>query len=234
MADAGRRGVVLLSGGLDSAVTLAEARLAGFETHALTVLYGQRHAVEVERAAEIALALGAASHRIVPVGLAFPGGSALTDPTIAVPKGRDLASMAEGVPETYVPARNTVLLALALALAETISARDLFLGVNAVDYSGYPDCRPEFLSAFEALAAKGTRGGRFRVHAPLLHRSKADIVRRAFELGVDLARTISCYDPAAHGVPCGGCDACLLRARGFAEAGFPDPALSLLPPGGAG
>jgi 7-cyano-7-deazaguanine synthase len=233
-----RRAVVLLSGGLDSAVTLAEAREAGFEVHALTVRYGQRHLLEIERAAEVARDLGAASHRVVDVGLAFPGGSALTDRAIPVPKGRDVAAIGHGTPSTYVPARNSVLLALALALAETLEARDLFLGVNAVDYSGYPDCRPAFLSAFEALAAAATRAGaegaRFRVHAPLLHRSKADIVRRAVELRVDLSRTLSCYDPAADGEPCRACDACLLRARGFEEAGIPDPALALLPPRGAG
>lgn len=233
-----RRAVVLLSGGMDSAVTLAEAREAGFETHALTVRYGQRHALEVERAAEIARALGAATHRVAVVDLAFPGGSALTDPSIPVPKGRQGAAIGTGIPATYVPARNTVLLGLALAQAETLGARDLFLGVNAVDYSGYPDCRPAFLSAFEALAAAGTRagaeGGRFTVHAPLLRMSKGDIVRRGLALGVDLSRTLSCYDPGAEGEPCRTCDACLLRARGFGEAGIPDPALALLPRRGAG
>jgi len=233
-----RAAVVLLSGGLDSAVTLAEAVAAGFQAHALTVRYGQRHVLEVERAAEIARALGAASHRVAAVDLAFPGGSALTDPDIPVPKGRESAAIGEGIPPTYVPARNTVLLGLALSLAETLGARDLFLGVNAVDYSGYPDCRPAFLAAFEALAAQATRvgaeGGRFTVHAPLLRRTKGDIVRRALELGVDLSRTLSCYDPGPDGEPCRACDACLLRARGFAEAGIPDPALALLPRRGAG
>ncbi|HEX5045012.1 MAG TPA: 7-cyano-7-deazaguanine synthase QueC [Candidatus Polarisedimenticolaceae bacterium] len=233
-----RAAVVLLSGGLDSAVTLAEALAAGFQAHALTVRYGQRHALEVERAGEIARALGAASHRVVAVDLAFPGGSALTDPAIPVPKGRESAAIGAGIPATYVPARNTVLLALALSLAETLGARDLFLGVNAVDYSGYPDCRPAFLSAFEALAAEATRAGaegaRFTVHAPLLQSSKGDIVRRGLALGVDLSRTLSCYDPGPDGEPCRACDACLLRARGFAEAGIPDPALALLPRRGAG
>jgi len=233
-----RRAVVLLSGGLDSAVTLAEAKEAGFEAHALTVRYGQRHALEVERAAEVAEALGAASHRVVAVGLAFPGGSALTDPAIPVPKGRESEAIGAGVPATYVPARNTVLLSIALALAETLGARDLFLGVNAVDYSGYPDCRPAFLAAFEDLAAVATRAGaegaRFAVHAPLLRMSKADIVRRGLALGVDLSRTLSCYDPGPDGEPCRACDACLLRARGFAEAGVPDPALALPGRRGAG
>jgi 7-cyano-7-deazaguanine synthase len=233
-----RAAVVLLSGGLDSAVTLAEALAAGFQAHALTVRYGQRHALEVERAGEIARALRAASHRVVAVDLAFPGGSALTDPAIPVPKGREGAAIGAGIPATYVPARNTVLLGLALSLAETLGARDLFLGVNAVDYSGYPDCRPAFLSAFEALAAEATRAGaegaRFTVHAPLLRSSKGDIVRRGLALGVDLSRTLSCYDPGPDGEPCRACDACLLRARGFAEAGIPDPALALLPRRGAG
>jgi 7-cyano-7-deazaguanine synthase len=233
-----RPAVVLVSGGLDSAVTLAEAIASGFTPHALTVRYGQRHAVEVERAAEVARALGAASHRVVETRLDFPGGSALTDPALAVPKGRDLRAIGPGIPVTYVPARNTVLLALALSLAETLGARDLFVGVNAVDFSGYPDCRPEFLRAFERLAAVATRAGvegePFRVHAPLLELSKADIVRRALRLGVDLSRTVSCYDPAPDGTPCDACDACALRARGFAEAGIPDPARALPPRQGAG
>ena len=233
-----RRAVVLLSGGMDSAVTLAEAHIAGFEPHALTVRYGQRHVLEVQRAGEIARALKAATHRVASVDLAFPGGSALTDPSIPVPKGRESPAIGASIPATYVPARNTVLLGLALALAETLGARDLFLGVNAVDYSGYPDCRPAFLSASEALAATATRAGaegdRFAVHAPLLGMSKGDIVRRALALGVDLSRTFSCYDPGPEGEPCRTCDACLLRARGFAEAGVPDPALALLPRRGAG
>ena len=218
-----------LSGGLDSATTLALAREAGFEAHALTVRYGQRHEVEIERAAALASALGAASHRVVLVDLAFAGGSALTDPDIAVPKGRTPAAIGAGVPVTYVPARNTLFLTLALAWAETLGARDLFLGVNAVDYSGYPDCRPEFLEAFERLAAVATKAGdegaSFRVHAPLLRMTKADIVRRAVELGLDLSLTLSCYDPSQAGRPCGACDACLLRAKGFREAGIDDPAL---------
>ena len=222
--------VVLVSGGLDSATTLAYARRQGFACRALTVDYGQRHRIELECAVEVAHALGAVEHRIVRVDLSFAGGSALTDPAIAVPKGRPDAAIASGIPSTYVPARNTVLLALALAWAETLEVRDLFLGVNAIDYSGYPDCRPEYLQAFERLAALATRagvessGGPFRVHAPLLRCTKAEIVRRALDLGVDPRMTVSCYDPDSAGRPCGECDACSLRRRGFEEAGEVDPA----------
>jgi 7-cyano-7-deazaguanine synthase len=195
--------------------------------HALTVAYGQRHAVEVERAVAIAKRLAAASHRIVTVDMSFLRGSALTDREIAVPKDRSDGEIAHGIPATYVPARNTVLLSLALAWAESLEARDLVIGVNAIDFSGYPDCRPEFLRAFEALAAAGTRAGAqgdaWHVHAPLQHATKADIVRQAVALGVPLELTISCYDPGQGGVPCGACDACLLRARGFDEAGVVDP-----------
>jgi 7-cyano-7-deazaguanine synthase len=222
-----RRAVVLLSGGLDSATTLAIAVEAGFEAHALTARYGQRHVAEVERAIALAPALGATSHRVVQVDLSFAGGSALTDPALPVPRGRSTHEIAAGIPVTYVPARNTVLLALALAWAESLGARDLFIGVNAVDYSGYPDCRPEFLRAFEALAALGTKagveGGTFRVHAPLIDRTKAQIVRRALELGVDPSLALSCYAPSPDGRACGACDACVLRAKGFREAGIADP-----------
>lgn len=221
-----RPAVVLLSGGLDSATVLAHALAEGWEAHALSFDYGQRHRLELARAAEIAHAAGAVSHRVVRVDLAAFGGSALTA-DIPVPKDR--AQPGADIPVTYVPARNTVFLALALALAETLGARDLFVGVNALDYSGYPDCRGEFLAAFERLAnvatKAGVEGGRFRIHAPLLSLGKADIVRFAMRLGVDLSRTLSCYDPSADGHPCGRCDACLLRAKGFAEAGMPDPAL---------
>ena len=220
--------VVLLSGGMDSATTLALAVRDGFEAHALTLAYGQRHGVEIERARELAKALGAASHRIVEVDLSVPGGSSLTDITLPVPRSRSDEEIASGVPSTYVPARNTVLLSLALSWAEALDARDLYIGVNAVDYSGYPDCRPAFLEAFESLARVGTRAGvegkGVRVHAPLLKLSKAQIVRRAVELGVDLSRTVSCYDPSSEGIACGQCDACCLRARGFREAGIEDPA----------
>ena len=220
--------VALLSGGLDSAVAAAEARAAGFELHALTVRYGQRHAAEIDAARAVAKHLGCASHREVAVDLGSFGGSALTDPAAAIPRDRDDGARAEGIPATYVPARNTVLLALALSLAEARGARDLFLGVNAVDYSGYPDCRPAFLEAFERLAAVATKAGvegeSFRVHAPLLTLSKADIVRRGVALGVDLGLTLSCYDPGAAGRPCGRCDSCRIRAKGFRDAGVPDPA----------
>lgn len=223
------RAVVLLSGGLDSATTLAWALASGFEAHALTVRYGQRHELEVERAAALAAALGAASHRVLHADLASIGGSALTDPSQTIPKGRTESEIGEGIPPTYVPARNTVLLALALAWAEVLGARDIFLGVNAVDYSGYPDCRPAFLEAFERLAAAGTRAGvegaTFRIHAPLLRMTKGQIVLKAMELGVDVSLTLSCYEPAPDGTPCGACDSCKLRERGFAEAGVEDPAL---------
>jgi len=222
-----RRAVVLLSGGLDSATLLAQVLAEGWEAYALSFDYGQRHRLELERAAEIARSLGAAEHRTVRVDVGALGGSALTG-QVAVPKDRP--SIGEGIPVTYVPARNTVFLALALAWAETLGARDLFYGANALDYSGYPDCRPAFVEAFERLANLATRDGVesaepwFRVHAPLMRMSKADIVRRGTELGVPLGRTLSCYDPAPDGTPCGGCDACVLRAKGFAEAGIEDPA----------
>lgn len=222
-----RPAVVLLSGGLDSATTLALAVREGFQAHALTIHYGQRHRLEVERAKTLAPSLGAVSHRVVEVDMAHQGSSALTDPAIPVPRSRTTEEIASGIPSTYVPARNTVFLALALSWAEALEARDLFIGANAVDYSGYPDCRPAFLEAFEALARVATRAGVegavFRIHAPLLDLSKAEIVSRAVELGVDLSLTLSCYDPAADGAPCGECDACRLRARGFSEAGLEDP-----------
>ena len=218
---------MLLSGGLDSATTLGLARERGYETFALTVRYGQRHVAEVDRAALLARALGAREHRVVTVDLGSIGRSALTDSSAPIPHPADPAAIGRTIPSTYVPARNTVLLALALAWAETIGAADLFLGANAVDYSGYPDCRPEFLEAFERLAETGTRhgatGGRVRVHAPLIRLTKAAIVREAVRLGVDLATTLSCYDPGVDGAPCAACEACMLRARGFAEAGLTDP-----------
>ena len=222
-----KRAVVLLSGGMDSATVLAHAVAEGWEAYALSFDYGQRHRAELSRAAEIAGRLGAAEHRVVRVDLGVFGGSALTA-DIPVPKDRPQTAE---IPVTYVPARNTVFLALALAWAETLGARDLFVGVNALDYSGYPDCRPAFLEAFERLANVATKAGveggtPIRIHAPLLHLGKADIVRKAVALGVDLARTLSCYDPSASGGPCGRCDACRLRAKGFAEAGVPDPATS--------
>lgn len=221
------RAVVLLSGGLDSTTTLAVAKAQGFEAFALTVDYGQRHRVELERAAEVARLLGVADHRTVRLDLRTIGGSALTD-EIAVPKDRTDEAIGHGVPVTYVPARNTILLGIALGYAETVGAFDLFIGANVLDYSGYPDCRPEFLAAFEHLANLATKAGvegagRFRVHAPLLKLAKAEIIREGVRLGVDYARTLSCYDPDAQGRACGRCDSCLLRKKGFAEAGVTDP-----------
>ena len=216
--------VVLLSGGLDSTTALAVARRDGFTCHALTVRYGQLHQVELAAARRVATALGAAEHRVVDIDLSFAT-SALTSPTLAVPKDRSLADIgAPGdVPSTYVPARNTVLLALALAWAETLGARDLFIGVNVLDASGYPDCRPAFVHAFEALAQVATRAGGFRVHAPLIELTKAEIIRLGLTLGVDYGLTHSCYDPGPDGAACGRCDACALRRKGFVEAGVPDP-----------
>ena len=219
-----RRAVLLLSGGLDSSTCLLVARSEGYEIHALSFDYGQRHRIELERARRIAERYGAASHRIARIDFPASGASALTDASIPVPKhalGKDT------VPITYVPARNTLFLAYGLALAESLGARDIFIGANALDYSGYPDCRPEFLNAFEQTANLGTRagieGGSFRIHAPLLRMGKADIVRRAAALGLDFASTSSCYDPGSDGAPCGSCDSCLLRKKGFEEAGIADP-----------
>lgn len=221
------RAVVLLSGGLDSTTTAAVAGADGFDVYALSVDYGQRHRVELDRAAAVARALGVADHRTVAIDLRAVGGSALTA-DVAVPKDRPAADMGHGVPVTYVPARNTILLGLALGYAETVGAFDLFIGANVLDYSGYPDCRPEFLAAFEGLAnlatKAGTEGtGRFRVHAPLLKLTKAEIIREGVRLGVDYAETLSCYDPDAAGRACGRCDSCQLRRKGFAEAGVADP-----------
>ena len=222
-----RPAVVLLSGGLDSATALAVARQEGYRCHALTVAYGQRHAAELEAAARVAAALGAAEHRTVPLDLRAFGGSALTG-DLDVPKDRAPEAMAAGIPVTYVPARNTVFLALALAWAEVLGSFDIVMGVNILDYSGYPDCRPEFVAAFEHLAALATKAGvegrgRFRVHTPLIRLSKADIIRLGAELGVDYALTHSCYDPSPGGAACGRCDACRLRRDGFQAAGVPDP-----------
>jgi 7-cyano-7-deazaguanine synthase len=222
--------VLLLSGGLDSVTAGAIARAEGFEIYALTCDYGQRHRFELEASRRVAEALGVPRHVILAVNLAEFGASALTA-DIAVPKDRSEAAMSAAIPVTYVPARNTVMLSLALAFAETVGAADLFLGVNAVDYSGYPDCRPEYLAAFEQMARLATKAGvegslRFRVHAPLVQMTKAEIIRRGVELGVDYSLTHSCYDPAANGRPCGHCDACQLRVKGFAEAGMVDPALA--------
>jgi 7-cyano-7-deazaguanine synthase len=218
--------VVLLSGGLDSYTAAAIARQDGFRLHALTVRYGQRHAQELASARAVAKWLGVVRHVEIDVDLSQFGGSSLTA-DIPVPKDRPI-DPAE-IPSTYVPARNTIFLSIALGWAEVLDARDLFIGVNALDYSGYPDCRPEFVAAFEQLAtlatAKGVGGARFRVHAPLMTLSKAEIVRRGVSLGLDYGLTHSCYDPDASGRPCGRCDSCVLRAAGFAEAGLADPAL---------
>jgi 7-cyano-7-deazaguanine synthase len=216
--------IVLLSGGLDSATCLAIARAEGFACHALSFAYGQRHDAELAAAARVAAALGAASHRVMRIDLAAFGGSALTDPAIAVPE-----SPTSGIPVTYVPARNTVFLACALALAEVRGAHDIFIGVNAVDYSGYPDCRPEYIAAFERMARLATRaavegqGDGLRIRAPLIEWSKGEIIRRGAELDVDYSLTVSCYQASAEGAACGRCDACRLRAGGFAAAGLPDP-----------
>ncbi len=218
------RAIVLLSGGLDSATAAAIGRSEGFDLYALTVAYGQRHGCEIESARAVARALGVVRHVELQVDLSAFGGSALTD-AIEVPKDRDLE--ASDIPSTYVPARNTVFLALALAWAETLGAQDIYIGVNALDYSGYPDCRPEFVEAFERLAGLATKAGvegaRLRIHAPLMRMTKAEIIRRGLALGVDYGLTHSCYDPDASGRPCGHCDSCLLRAKGFAEAGVRDP-----------
>jgi 7-cyano-7-deazaguanine synthase len=217
---------VLLSGGLDSATVLAIARHEGFRCHCLTVDYGQRHLAELSAARKVADSLGAASHRVIQLDLRAIGGSALTA-EIPVPKNRPLNQIDE-IPVTYVPARNTILLALSLGLAEVVDATALFIGANAVDYSGYPDCRPEFLENFERLARSATasgadRGVQYRIRAPLIRLSKAEIIRRGTELGVDYSMTLSCYDPASDGAACGGCDSCLIRLRGFEEAGVTDP-----------
>ena len=218
----GTPAVVLLSGGLDSATTLALARAGGFACHAISFDYGQRHDAELTAAARVAAALGAVEHKVVRLDLGAIGGSALTDAAIPVPE-----TPTEGIPVTYVPARNTVFLAIALGWAEVLGAQDLFVGVNAVDYSGYPDCRPEYIAAFETLANLATRAGvegqRFRIHAPLIDLTKAAIVRRGTALGIDYGLTVSCYAADADGRACGRCDACRLRREGFAAAGLPDP-----------
>jgi 7-cyano-7-deazaguanine synthase len=221
-----KHAVVLLSGGLDSATTLAIARSQGYETYALSFDYGQRHQRELETARRIAKSLGAKEHRTVKIDNQIFAGSALTD-DVDVPKSRSEEEIGSGIPPTYVPARNTIFLAHALAWAETIPAGHIFIGANAIDYSGYPDCRPEFIALFETLAnvatKTGAEGARIQIHAPLLQLSKADIVRKAVELNVDLALTHSCYDPTPDGRACGKCDSCQLRLKGFREAGVTDP-----------
>ena len=209
---------------------MAIARDSGFSLHAISFRYGQRHQYELERAARIATSFDAVSHQVVDINLAQFGGSALTDETIEVPKADSVDEIGDEIPVTYVPARNTVFLSLALAFAETIEAKDIFIGVNALDYSGYPDCRPEFIAAYEAVANLATKSGvsdqrRIKIHTPLIDLTKAQIVAKGIELGVDYSMTLSCYDPKEGGVACGHCDACLLRNRGFQENGIDDPAL---------
>lgn len=221
-----KRAVVLLSGGIDSTTTLAIAIAEDCEAYALSFDYGQRHQMEIEAARRVANSLGAKEHRVAKIDLRVFGGSALTD-NVDVPKRRSEIEIAHEIPVTYVPARNTIFLAYALAWAEVIPASDIFLGVNAIDYSGYPDCRPEFIEAFETMANLGTKAGiegaHFRIHTPLITLSKSEIIGKASELGVDLSLTHSCYDPTPEGLACGECDSCLLRLKGFREAGLKDP-----------
>jgi len=223
------KAVVLLSGGLDSATTLAIARRQGFECHALTFRYGQRHSREVRAAVNVVASMRIADHRIIDIDPAAFAGSALIDPAIAVPKDHDDPAAGAAIPITYVPARNTVFLSYALALAEALGSFDIFIGVNATDYSGYPDCRAEFIAAYEKMANLATAAavesrGVYHIHAPIIHMSKAEVVRAGMELGVDYALTHSCYDPTPDGRACGRCDSCRLRLRGFAQAGLTDPA----------
>jgi 7-cyano-7-deazaguanine synthase len=222
-----RPAVVLLSGGLDSTTALAIAKEEGFECSAMSFRYGQRHSFELTAAERVAARMGVRDHVIVDINLRQFGGSALTS-DIEVPKGRSTSEMSEGIPVTYVPARNTVFLSFALAWAETLGAQDIYIGVNVLDYSGYPDCRPEYIKAYEAMANLATRAGveghqRLTIHTPLIQMTKAEIIARGLQLGVNYALTSSCYDPGVDGRPCGGCDSCLLREKGFAEIGRPDP-----------
>jgi 7-cyano-7-deazaguanine synthase len=222
------KAVVLLSGGLDSTTALAVAKREAFVPHALTFRYGQRHEAEIEAARQVAARMGVAQHVIAQIDLRMFGGSALTS-DVAVPKDRPIAEMSEGIPITYVPARNTIFLSFALAWAEVLGASDIFIGVNALDYSGYPDCRPEYIEAYQRMANLATRAGvegqqRLKIHTPLLMLTKAEIIRLGLELGVDYGQTLTCYDPTASGEACGHCDACLLRLKGFAENGMGDPA----------
>jgi 7-cyano-7-deazaguanine synthase len=227
MATERKRAVALLSGGLDSATVLAIARSEGYELHALSFSYGQRHIVELDAARRVASAIGVADHRIAKIDLRVFGGSALTG-DFAVPKGRTADEMSHDIPITYVPARNTIFLSFALAWAEVLGSSDIFIGVNALDYSGYPDCRPEFIAAFEKMANLATKAGvegrqALVVHTPLIALTKAEIIRKGIALGVDYGLTSSCYDPSASGEPCGECDSCLLRRKGFRENGIEDP-----------
>jgi 7-cyano-7-deazaguanine synthase len=222
-----KKAVALASGGLDSSTAIAIARKQEFEIHALSFDYGQRHRYELEAARRVMQSLGIKDHVITKIDLRAFGGSALTS-EIEVPKNRDFTGISSGIPVTYVPARNTIFLSFALAWCEVLQAEDIFIGVNAIDYSGYPDCRPEFLEAFEKVANIGTKAGvdgtsRFHIHAPLLHMSKAQIIRAGIDAGLDFSLTHSCYDPSPEGLACGACDSCILRRRGFEEAGVPDP-----------
>lgn len=228
MTKVAKNAVVLLSGGLDSTTTLAIAKEAGFTPYAMTFRYGQRHEAEIEAARRIATRMGVAQHIVVDIDLRLFGGSALTA-DIAVPKGRAVAEMGHGIPVTYVPARNTIFLSFALAWAEVLKAADIYIGVNALDYSGYPDCRPEYIEAYQRMANLATREGvegrqNLRIHTPLISLSKAEIIQRGLSLGVDYGVTSTCYDPSAKGEACGACDACQLRLKGFAANGIPDPA----------
>jgi 7-cyano-7-deazaguanine synthase len=222
-----KNAVVLLSGGLDSSTVLAIAKSQGYALHALSFSYGQRHVIELDAARRVAASIGVEDHRIAAIDLRIFGGSALTA-DIAVPKGRNAGEMSHGIPITYVPARNTIFLSFALAWAEVLGSSDIFIGVNALDYSGYPDCRPEFIAAFEKMANLATKAGvegrqALRIHTPLIALTKAQIVRRGLELGVDYGLTCSCYDPSPSGQPCGQCDSCILRQKGFRENGITDP-----------
>jgi 7-cyano-7-deazaguanine synthase len=221
-----KRAVVLLSGGLDSATVLAIARRGGYELYALSFAYGQRHIHELQAASRVAASIGVVKHRTAVIDLRIFGGSALTD-DIDVPKGRSAGEMSHGIPITYVPARNTIFLSFALAWAEVLGSSDIFIGVNALDYSGYPDCRPEFIEAFEKMANLATKAGiegrqQLKIHTPLIALTKAEIIRKGIELGVDYGLTSSCYDPSPSGIPCGQCDSCLLRKKGFRENGIED------------
>jgi 7-cyano-7-deazaguanine synthase len=231
-----RKAVVLLSGGLDSTTTAAIAKSDGFDVCAMTFAYGQRHEVEISAAKRVANALGIATHTICSIDLRSFGGSALTS-DLAVPKGRSLDEMSQGIPVTYVPARNTIFLSFALAWSEVLGANDIYIGVNAVDYSGYPDCRPEFIQAFQRMAQLATKAGiegtqQLTIHTPLISLTKADIIGRGLALNVDYSKTITCYDPCDDGAACGRCDSCLLRLKGFAENGIADPAPYVRPQGG--
>jgi 7-cyano-7-deazaguanine synthase len=221
-----KRAVVLLSGGLDSTTALAIARAEGFEPYTISFRYGQRHDIELEAAKKISQRFGARGHTVIDINLRQIGGSALTS-DIDVPKGRDAEEMSGNIPVTYVPARNTIFLSIALGWAEVLGASDIFIGVNALDYSGYPDCRPEFIEAFEKMANLGTKAGvegkGFRIHTPLIRMTKGEIIKKGMELGVDYSQTHSCYDPTPEGLACGECDSCLLRKKGFADAGIKDP-----------